>query len=76
MELSEAKKKEYMKRLLLSRMRLLNTHGFYGLLLMHMVYAIDETAETCYNENKSNFPKERSLWPNAENTRNAAFSRD
>lgn len=35
-----------MRRLLLSRMRILNTHGFYGLLLMHMVYSLDEAVET------------------------------
>ena len=34
------------KRLLLSRMRILCNHGFYGLLLMHMVYSIDEKLET------------------------------
>lgn len=34
MELSEQEKREAMKRLLLSRMRILNNHGFYGLLLM------------------------------------------
>ena len=43
MELSDEKKKEYIKRLLLSRMRLLNNHGFFGLLLMHMVFALTDT---------------------------------
>ena len=46
MELSEEKKKEYIKRLLLSRMRLLNNHGFYGLLLMHMIFGLTEECET------------------------------
>lgn len=46
MELSEEKKRGYIKRLLLSRMRLLNTHGFYGLLLMHMVFALTDECET------------------------------
>lgn len=46
MELSNEKKREYMKRLLLSRMRILCNNGFYGLLLMHMVYTIDESCET------------------------------
>lgn len=46
MELTKEKIREYIKRLLLSRMRILTTNGFYGLLLMHMVYAIDETCET------------------------------
>ena len=38
MGLSEEKVRGYMRRLLLSRMRILNSHGFYGLLLMHMRY--------------------------------------
>ncbi len=46
MALSEQKVKAYIRRLLLSRMRLLNTHGFYGLLLMHMIYSIDEALDT------------------------------
>ena len=50
MALSDEKMKGYMRRLLLSRMRLLNNHGFYGLLLMHMVYSIDESADTAYTD--------------------------
>lgn len=50
MELSNDQIKGYIRRLLLSRMRILNTHGFYGLLLMHMVYSIDENAETAYTD--------------------------
>lgn len=46
MVLSDEKKKEYVKRLLMSRMRLLINNGFYGLLLMHMIYSIDENCET------------------------------
>lgn len=46
MALSEEKIRAYTKRLLLSRMRLLCNHGFFGLLLMHMVYTIDEGIET------------------------------
>lgn len=46
MVLSDEKKKEYMKRLLLSRMRILCNNGFYGLLLMHMIYSIDDNCET------------------------------
>jgi len=34
------------RRLLLSRMRVLMNHGFYGLLLMHMKFALDETMPT------------------------------
>ena len=50
MELSNEQIKGYIRRLLLSRMRILNTHGFYGLLLMHMIYSIDENAETAYTD--------------------------
>ena len=46
MALSEEKKREYIKRLLLSRMRILCTNGFYGLLLMHMGFAVDESLDT------------------------------
>lgn len=46
MALSEEKIKKYIQRLLLSRMRILCNHGFYGLLLMHMVYSIDENLDT------------------------------
>ena len=46
MALSEDKIKRYIKRLLLSRMRILCNHGFYGLLLMHMIYAVSEEVET------------------------------
>lgn len=46
MELSDEKKRRYVGRLLLSRMRLLNNHGFYGLLLMHMVFALTDECET------------------------------
>lgn len=46
MALSEEKMRSYGKRLLLSRMRILINNGFYGLLLMHMRFAIDESCET------------------------------
>lgn len=46
MALSDEQKKRYVRRLLLSRMRILCTNGFYGLLLMHMKYAIDESCPT------------------------------
>ena len=46
MALSEEKIRKYIQKLLLSRMRILCNHGFYGLLLMHMVYSIDEKLET------------------------------
>lgn len=52
MALSEDKVRGYIRRLLLSRMRLLCNHGFFGLLLMHLTYSIDETAETAYTDGK------------------------
>lgn len=42
MEVSEEKLQEYSKRLLLARMRLLCTHGFYGLLLMHVGFGLTD----------------------------------
>lgn len=46
MALSDEQVRHCMRRLLLSRLRILNTHGFYGLLLMHMAYALDEELDT------------------------------
>lgn len=46
MALSNDEFKKYMKRLLLSRLRILINNGFYGLLLMHMIYSIDENCDT------------------------------
>lgn len=46
MALSEEKIRFYVRRLMLSRMRILCTNGFYGLLLMHMIYSVDEKCET------------------------------
>lgn len=46
MALSNEMIKKYQRRLLLSRMRILCNHGFYGLLLMHMVYSVDEEIPT------------------------------
>ena len=46
MELSDEKVQEYVKRLLQSRMRLLCNYGFYGLLLMHIIFALDDEIET------------------------------
>ena len=44
-----------MKRLLLSRMRILINNGFYGLLLMHMVFSIDENCETAATDGRRIF---------------------
>ncbi len=46
MDLSREKQKELSKRLLLARMRLLCSHGFYALLLMHMSFALSEELST------------------------------
>lgn len=46
MALSPERLRDYTRRLLLSRMRLLCSHGFYGLLLLHMQYSVDEAVET------------------------------
>ena len=46
MALNNETLRECTRRLLLSRMRLLCHHGFYGLLLLHMRYAVDEEVET------------------------------
>ena len=46
MDLSDGKRNEYIRRLLLSRMRVLAKNGFYGLLLMHMGFALDGNIRT------------------------------
>ena len=38
------------QNLLLSRFRILNRHGFYGLLLMHMRFGLDEKCQTAYTD--------------------------
>ena len=50
MELSDKDIQKYMFRLLKSRMRILVNHGFYGLLLMHMIYSLDENCPTAYTD--------------------------
>ena len=50
MALSDAMKKEYARRLLLSRNRVLCNHGFYGMLLMHASFLLDEACETAYTD--------------------------
>lgn len=50
MALSDEKIRGFMKRLQISRMCILCNHGFFGLLLMHMIYTIDEGAETAYTD--------------------------
>lgn len=55
MELSDEKRRQYVRRLMLSRMRLLCSHGFYGLLLMHMIFSVDEECETASTDGKRIF---------------------
>ena len=46
MELSIDKQREYMRRILIARMSVLANSGFFGLLLMHMKFALDDTIGT------------------------------
>jgi len=50
MELLDNKKKEYMQRLLLARIRILNKHSFYGLLLMNTKFGLDLNCDTAYTD--------------------------
>ena len=56
MNLTSEEIKKYSKRILLSRFRILNNHGFYGILLMHMQFGIDTKCDTAYTDGyKINF---------------------
>ena len=46
MTISENAKKDYMQKILLARMSILSSNGFYGLLLMHVKFAIDDSVRT------------------------------
>ena len=50
MSLTNEETKKYTQKLLLSRFRVLNKHGFYGLLLMHMRFGLDEECKTAYTD--------------------------
>ena len=50
MALSDEKIQLYTRRLLLSRMRIMCNYSFYGLLLMHMRFGVDEEVETAYTD--------------------------
>ena len=50
MGLSNEKQREYVMRLLQSRTRILLKNPFYGLLLMHVTYGLDESAPTAYTD--------------------------
>jgi len=53
--LDKGKIQEYINRLLLSRIRILDDYGFYGLLLMHIIFSIDENCETAATDGKRIF---------------------
>ena len=55
MALSDEKIRSYIQRLLLSRMRIICANGFYGLLLMHMRYGIDESCSTAATDGERIF---------------------
>lgn len=61
MELSESKINEYMHRILAARTRLLCTNGFYGLLLMHMKFALDDTIDTAATDGEKTYFSPRFL---------------
>ena len=44
-DLTQEKQREFVRRLLLSRLRLLVNNGFYGLLLMHMKFGLTDQVE-------------------------------
>lgn len=46
MELSERSRMIYIRRLMTARMRILAHNGFYGLILMHMGFTLDEEVKT------------------------------
>lgn len=50
MSLTDVDTKKYTQKLLLSRFRILNRYGFYGLLLMHMRFGLDEKCPTAYTD--------------------------
>ena len=52
MAINQSKIREYSTKLLTCRMRLLASHSFYGLLLAHTKFALDEKCETAYTDGK------------------------
>lgn len=55
MELSTEKQREYMRRILIARMNILTKNGFFGLLLMHMKFALDDTVGTAATDGERIF---------------------
>ena len=52
MQLPEEEEKKYIQRLLESRLRILCKQGFYGSLLMHMEFAVDDTVNNVASDRK------------------------
>lgn len=55
MELSNEQIHNYSKRLMLSRMRLLCNNGFYGLLIMHLKFTLDDSGERVWTDGERLF---------------------
>lgn len=55
MVISESKLNGYMNRLITSRTRILCKQGFYGLLLMHMKFALDDTIDTAATDGEKTY---------------------
>ena len=50
MAIDQTKAREYANKLLSCRMRLLASHSFYGLLLAHTKFGLDENCDTAYTD--------------------------
>ena len=50
MQLTDEAKKKYIQKIYLSRFRILNDNPFYGLLLMHVKFGLDEDCKTAYTD--------------------------
>ena len=55
MELSNEQIHNYSKRLMLSRMRLLCNNGFYGLLIMHLKFTLNDSGERVWTDGERLF---------------------
>ena len=55
MELSKEKQLEYMRRIWAARMTILSRNGFFGLLMMHLRFALDESVETAATDGERIF---------------------
>lgn len=52
MQLTEDKQKEYARKLIRSRTRILGNHGFFGMLLMHAGLSINDSFDTAATDGK------------------------